>query len=84
MSFINEHPAVVAIVSYWLFSAIVGGMPAPTETSSPGYRWLHDSLHILAGNISAAVATKYPNLPGGTTVHTDTLQQTTIQTPKVK
>lgn len=86
---IVQHPAVFAIAIYWLFSAIVGGMPAPTATSSAGYVWLHNSLHILAGNLSAAVAAKYPQLPNvqltpGSVQITDTQQKTIVQTPEGK
>lgn len=49
-----QHPAVFAIGAYWVFSAFVGGMPAPSEKSSPAYTWMHDSLHILAGNMTTA------------------------------
>lgn len=63
MNLILAHPAMVSIAAYWVFSALVGGMPAPVTSSSPGYTWLYNSLHILAGNLSAAVAVKYPQLP---------------------
>ena len=76
MNFIEQHAAVCAIGGYWLFSAIVGGMPAPSASSSSGYVWLHGSLHILAGNLNAVVATKYPQL--GTTQVTETAQTTTV------
>lgn len=73
------HPAIVAIVAYWAFSALVGGMPAPDSTSSKAYQWTHDSLHILAGNLNAAVSSRYPNL--GTVQITDTTQKTTTVSP---
>lgn len=83
MNIILEHPAIAAIAAYWGFSAFVGGMPSPTDKSSAGYVWLHNSLHILAGNLSAAVAQKYPNLPQRAVIHQDTVQRTTIdQQPK--
>jgi len=50
----------IIIGSYWLFSALVGGMPEPAATSSLGYRWAFSSLHLLAGNVSTAVETRYP------------------------
>lgn len=82
MDIITQHPALFAIAAYWAFSALVGGMPPPDDNSSKGYTWLHGSLHILAGNLSAAVAQKYPNLPnGGTLQVTDTHQQTTKVVP---
>lgn len=73
MNTIAAHPFTVIAV-YWLFSAIVGGMPAPEINSSPGYIWLHNSLHILAGNITSAVQAKFPELPAnvGAVQHTQT------------
>jgi hypothetical protein len=59
---INQHPALCGVVGYWIFSAIVGGMPEPSATAPVGYKWLYRSLHILAGNLSAVMAAKYPNL----------------------
>ena len=84
MDLITQHPAICAIASYWIFSALVGGMPPPDEISSAGYTWLHDSLHILAGNLSAAVAAKYPQLPPGAVQVTEATQKTTTAVPEVK
>lgn len=80
MDTLTAHPAILAIAGYWLFSAFTGGMPLPDSTSSKAYRWLHDSLHILAGNLNSAVAAKYPNL-NGTVQVTDTVQKTTTVVP---
>lgn len=81
MNLIFEHPAIAAIAIYWAFSAFVGGMPVPKDSSSSAYTWLYNSLHILAGNLSAAVAQKYPSLPSGTVLRQDAVQRTTIETP---
>ncbi len=59
---LHTHPAIMAIVAYWIYSAIVGGMPAPTASSSAGYTWAYNSFHILAGNLNAAVAARYPQV----------------------
>lgn len=84
MNFLLHHPALDTIASYWIFSAIVGGMPPPTTTSSPVYVWVHNSLHLLAGNLSSAFAAKFPNLPqGGTVVETQT-KETTVNPPASK
>lgn len=82
MNLITQHPALVGIAAYWLFSALVGGMPAPSPQSSSGYQWLYSSLHILAGNLTAAVASKYPNLPAGVSQVAETTQHTTTIVPK--
>lgn len=63
MTFLAQHEAILAIAGYWIFSAIVGGMPAPDSTSGKGYLWAYNALHILAGNLTSAVSARYPNLP---------------------
>jgi hypothetical protein len=73
---ITAHPAIFAIGSYWIFSAFVGGMPEPV-TAFGTYAWLYNSLHILAGNITSAMQSKFPNLPAGATLAT---QLTTVAT----
>lgn len=78
------HPAILAITAYWAFSALVGGMPVPTDKSSSGYTWAYNSLHILAGNVAAAMASKYPqlsNLPPGSVQVTTTQEKTVTATP---
>ena len=76
----TEH-AVMLLGGYFLFSAIVGGMPEPTPTSGMGYLWAYRSLHLLAGNITTAISTKFPNLPSGATLQTTTIQSTTATAP---
>ena len=85
MNLLEQHPAITAIVAYWVFSSVVGGMPAPTASSSASYVWLHDSLHILAGNVTTAFQARFPqlpiNVPPGSTVQQTTNQKTTVVTP---
>jgi hypothetical protein len=50
------------VFAYWLFSAFVGGMPAPTEESSTAYKWAFQSLNILASNLTRAFTDKIPGL----------------------
>jgi hypothetical protein len=78
MDTIMQHPFMI-IGIYWFFSAIVGGMPTPTLSSSMAYVWLHNSLHILAGNLTAAVATKFPQgLPADTVAAQHTVTDTVV------
>ena len=44
----------IYLALYWVFSAVVGGMPEPTSASAFAYRWTYKSLHLLAGNIGTA------------------------------
>ena len=78
---IEAHPAAFAILGYWLFSAVIGGMPEPDAKAGPAYRWAFNSLHLLAGNLAAAAAARYGTLavPAGSSVeHKET---TTVVTP---
>jgi hypothetical protein len=35
---------------YYVFSALVSGMPAPDDKSGKGYKWAYASFHMLAAN----------------------------------
>lgn len=75
MTEILLHPAVFAIATYWLFSALIGGMPEPSQTSGMVYRWAFQSLHLLAGNVSTAFTNKFPQFAlsdGATAIHKET------------
>lgn len=37
-------------VGWYVFSALVTGMPEPTQNSSPWYIWAYRSFHILAAS----------------------------------
>lgn len=47
-----DHNALALMAAWYVFSAVVSGMPQPAETSGVGYRWAYHSLHILAGDLS--------------------------------
>lgn len=50
-AFFHAHAFWFGVVGLWAFSAIVGGMPAPDNSSGKAYRWLYGSLHLLAANL---------------------------------
>lgn len=52
---IQAHPAAFALGAYYIFSAIVSGMPSPQPNSGMGYVWAFNSLHTLAGNLGRVV-----------------------------
>lgn len=56
--FVMAHSTVFILGAYWLFSAVVSGMPEPGASSSTAYVWIFRSLHTLAGDISNAMAAK--------------------------
>ena len=59
MNLLLAHPAITTIAAYWVFSAVIGGMPAPDTNSGRGYLWAYNSLHLLAGNVKEAFAARY-------------------------
>jgi hypothetical protein len=50
-NWIASH-AVALIAGFYLFSALVSGMPSPEAASGLIYRWVYASLHVLAGDLS--------------------------------
>jgi len=66
LQFIAAHQTIIALVVYYIFGALVGGMPAPTATSSTGCKWAFSSLNILASNISRAASTTLEKSPNWT------------------
>lgn len=80
LEFIHLHPTITAIIGYYVFSAIVGGMPTPVPgSSSAAYTWMYNSLHLLAGNITEAFKKKFPAMAEGSTFKEQTT--TTISSP---
>ena len=47
-----------ALGAYFVFSAVVSGMPAPAADSGTGYKWAYHSLHVLAGDLSAYIGSR--------------------------
>jgi hypothetical protein len=73
MNVITDHPATVAISAYFVFSAIVSGMPMYTEKSSIAYTWFFHTSHILAGNLQTVIAARFPNVSSTQTTHVDSI-----------
>jgi len=59
MDLLQQHQVLATLLGFWVFSAVISGMPAPLPNSSRGYTWLYGSLHILAANITNAMQKKY-------------------------
>jgi hypothetical protein len=76
--FITAHPTAFALGGYYVFGALVGGMPAPTAGSNVTYRWVFGSLNILASNITRASSTTLENSPNWS----DAVKKFTSQLPK--
>jgi hypothetical protein len=57
------HSELVHFVLYIVAIAFIGGMPAPTATSSIVYRWAFTTLNIIAANIHRGVSTSVESSP---------------------
>ncbi|HXE30744.1 MAG TPA: hypothetical protein VN515_02960 [Terriglobales bacterium] len=50
-TWLDSH-ALELWLTWYVFSAVVSGMPAPETNAGLWYRWAFHSLHILAGDLS--------------------------------
>lgn len=62
IAFLSQHQFWLGVGALWAFSAFVGGMPDPDQTSSKGYRWLFGSLHLLSANLDKVAQSAKPPL----------------------
>jgi len=48
-----EHHWLGLLVAYFVYSAVVGGMPKPEQVPAwgDGYAWAYKSAQVLAGNV---------------------------------
>lgn len=57
MNFFDSH-GLALLLGYYVFSAVVSGMPEATAQSGLAYRWAYNTLHILAGDLSAWIGSR--------------------------
>lgn len=62
LNIITDPNFWLLVALYWVFLAVVGGMPDPAPDASWKYVWAHKTLHLLAGNVKNAFKDK---IPGG-------------------
>lgn len=48
------------LVGFYVFSAVTGGMPTPSDASGLFYRWMFSTMSILNGSLARLVATQLP------------------------
>lgn len=60
---VQAHPTTFALVGYYVVSAAISSLPAPSAESHQFYRWFFQFSNTLAGNLNRAFSSK---LPGGT------------------
>jgi len=62
-SFIQAHQTIFALGLFWVASAGVGALPAPTATSAGPYKWFFAFANTIMANISRAYGTKIESSP---------------------
>lgn len=64
ISSFQSHTTAWTLGSYFVFSNAISAMPTPASSSGGFYRWLFDFGHLLSGNITRIIATRYPSQVG--------------------
>lgn len=59
LGWIESH-GFEALMMYFAFNAVTGGMPTPADSAGVGYRWIFSTFQILNGSIARLVATQFP------------------------
>lgn len=62
MDFFHAHPFLL-LFSWWIFSAAIGSMPAPSAKSSAFYEWSFKFLNTIASNIARAYNNRVESSP---------------------
>jgi hypothetical protein len=55
-TFIVQHQTTVTLVGYYIFSAFVGALPMPDNTSGKLYKFFFAFINTIAANISRVSA----------------------------
>lgn len=54
-----ETHGIEALLIYYAFAAVTGGMPTPDNTAGVVYRWAFSSFSILNASLARLVATQF-------------------------
>ena len=60
---IHYHPAISAVVGYWVMSAGISSLPAPTVKSHMFYLWFFKFANTLGANLARAYSSAVENSP---------------------
>lgn len=60
---IHYHPALIAVICYYIFSAAISSLPSPTASSSVFYVWFFKFSNTIAANLSRAFNTAVESSP---------------------
>jgi hypothetical protein len=63
IAFVSHHAVLLAMVAWWLLSAVIDGMPPPPAGCGMAYTWLYLSCHVFAGNVTRAIRARFPGVP---------------------
>ena len=64
LKLIGTHPAMAALIAFWIFSNLVGLMHTPQATSGKLYRRIFTLLHVLSAGLPRLLATMLPQYAG--------------------
>ncbi len=59
----SAHPYVSTLISYWVLSAFIGALPAPTASSNNLYKFIFAFSNSLGGNLLRALSTRVEGSP---------------------
>lgn len=60
---ILAHPTISTLAAYYVLSAFIGALPAPTVTSTKFYQFFYKFTNTLGGNLTRAFATRLEGSP---------------------
>lgn len=58
LTWVESH-GFESLIMFYVFSAITGGMPTPSDTAGIAYRWVFSTFSILNANLARLVATQF-------------------------
>jgi len=73
LEFIQSHLTIISLVLFWVASAAIGSLPAPTATSSAFYVWFFKFSNTLIGALTRAYNSKVeasPNFQAAVNIQT--------------
>jgi hypothetical protein len=60
IAFLQAHQTSSVLVAFWIFSAFVGSLPAPTINSGQFYQFFFKFINTIGANVSRAYSSKLP------------------------
>lgn len=74
-----EKHGFEALLIYYLFSAVTGGMPTPMDGAGVIYRWVFSTFSILNGSLARLVATQFSGSKLGQSLNTPVPGDTPVE-----